>query len=75
MENADIESADEEFPGRIGGRKYRPVVANDRVVLEMSSMDPGSSSPASETFSDLQASLKYHLSLYMSIFVRCKLSP
>ncbi|KAG6639258.1 hypothetical protein CIPAW_10G086400 [Carya illinoinensis] len=58
MDNADIESADEEFPGRIGGRKYRPVVANDRVVLEMSSMDPGSSSPASETFSDLQASLK-----------------
>ncbi|KAG6639259.1 hypothetical protein CIPAW_10G086400 [Carya illinoinensis] len=57
MDNADIESADEEFPGRIGGRKYRPVVANDRVVLEMSSMDPGSSSPASETFSDLQASL------------------
>ncbi|KAG6691898.1 hypothetical protein I3842_10G085300 [Carya illinoinensis] len=58
MDNGDIESADEEFPGRIGGRKYRPVVANDRIVLEMSSMDPGSSSPASETFSDLQASLK-----------------
>ncbi|KAG6691896.1 hypothetical protein I3842_10G085300 [Carya illinoinensis] len=57
MDNGDIESADEEFPGRIGGRKYRPVVANDRIVLEMSSMDPGSSSPASETFSDLQASL------------------
>ncbi|KAF5472563.1 hypothetical protein F2P56_009274 [Juglans regia] len=58
MDNGDIESVDEEFPGRIGGRKYRPVVANDRVVLEMSSMDPGSSSPASDTFSDRQASLK-----------------
>ncbi|XP_041024126.1 cation-chloride cotransporter 1-like [Juglans microcarpa x Juglans regia] len=57
MDNGDIESADEEFPGRISGRKYRPVVANDRAVLQMSSMDPGSSS-ATATFSNHQASLK-----------------
>jgi potassium/chloride transporter 4/5/6 len=60
MDNGDIDGAEEEFPARIGGRKYRPVVANDRAVLEMSSMDPGSSSSpsSSSTFSDHQASLK-----------------
>lgn len=58
MDNGDIESAEEEFPAQIGGRKYRPVVANDRAVLEMSSMEPGSSSAVSATFSDRQASLK-----------------
>ncbi|KAK4589019.1 hypothetical protein RGQ29_019859 [Quercus rubra] len=47
MDNGDIESAEEEFPGRIGARKYRPVVANDRAVLQMSSIDPGSSSSSS----------------------------
>ncbi len=57
MDNGDIESAEEEFPGRIGARQYRPVIANDRAVLEMSSIDSGSSS------SDHQASLKYSLSL------------
>ncbi|KAF5752707.1 cation-chloride cotransporter 1 [Tripterygium wilfordii] len=45
MDNGDIESGDDEFQSRMpGGRKYRPVVANDRAVLEMSSIDPGSSS-------------------------------
>lgn len=45
--NADVESGgDEEFQGRTGRRSYRPVVAHDRAVLEMSSIDPGSSSSA-----------------------------
>lgn len=60
MDNGDIESGEEEFSGGRGGRKYRPVVANDRAVLEMSSMDPGSSPSSSSpaNFADLQASLK-----------------
>ncbi|KAG7012559.1 Cation-chloride cotransporter 1 [Cucurbita argyrosperma subsp. argyrosperma] len=45
MDNADIESGEEDFHGQ-RGRKYRPVEAHDRAVLEMSSMDPG---PASST--------------------------
>ncbi|KAL0011809.1 hypothetical protein SO802_006917 [Lithocarpus litseifolius] len=57
MDNGDIESAEEEFPGRIGARKYRPVVANDRAVLQMSSIDPGSSSSSSSS-GDHQASLQ-----------------
>ncbi|KAF5736370.1 hypothetical protein HS088_TW14G00512 [Tripterygium wilfordii] len=45
MDNGDIEGGDDEFQSRVpGGLKYRPVVANDRAVLEMSSIDPGSSS-------------------------------
>ncbi|GMY38051.1 cation-chloride cotransporter 1 [Fagus crenata] len=52
MDNGDIETAEEGFAGRIGARQYRPVIANDRAVLEMSSIDSGSSS------SDHQASLK-----------------
>lgn len=46
MDNGDIESGEEEFHGQ-RGRKYRPVEAHDRAVLEMSSMDPGSSSSSS----------------------------
>lgn len=46
MDNGDIEGGEEEFHEQ-RGRKYRPVVAHDRAVLEMSSMDPGSSSDAS----------------------------
>ncbi|KAL0678950.1 hypothetical protein Bca4012_006931 [Brassica carinata] len=44
-ERGDIEEAggEEEFP-RLGGGKYRPVGAHDRAVVEMSSIDPGSSS-------------------------------
>lgn len=67
MDNGDIDSAEEEFPARIGGRKYRPVVANDRAVLEMSSVDPGSSSSSAATFSDHLASLKYLLPLSLSV--------
>lgn len=44
-ENGEIESLDEAPPSssRIG-RQYRPVVAHDRAVLEMSSLEPASSS-------------------------------
>ncbi|XP_050223043.1 cation-chloride cotransporter 1 [Mercurialis annua] len=45
--NEDVEGGgggiEDEFRAKLG-RKYRPVVANDRAVLEMSSIDPGSSS-------------------------------
>ncbi|KAL2327471.1 hypothetical protein Fmac_020898 [Flemingia macrophylla] len=40
------------------GRKYRPVLANDRAVLEMSSVDPGSSSSSSSAFADLPPNLR-----------------
>ncbi|KAJ4976893.1 hypothetical protein NE237_001999 [Protea cynaroides] len=43
MENGEIESTDEEMPSQ-SGRKYRPVVAHDRAVLQMSSVEPESSS-------------------------------
>ena len=66
MDNGDIESAEEEFPGRIGARKYRPVVANDRAVLQMSSIDPGSSSSSSSAGVH-QASLQYFLPLSLSL--------
>lgn len=68
MDNADIDgSGDDDFHGQ-RGRKYRPVLDNDRAVLEMSSMDPGSSS--SSSFPDQSASLKYvnPLALSLSFF-------
>ncbi|OVA14992.1 Amino acid permease/ SLC12A domain [Macleaya cordata] len=43
MENGEIESQDDDLPSQTG-RQYRPVVAHDRAVLEMSSMESGSSS-------------------------------
>ncbi|KAJ4981532.1 hypothetical protein NE237_032369 [Protea cynaroides] len=46
MENGENESADEELPS-LSGRKYRPVVAHDRAVLQMSSLNPESSSSQS----------------------------
>lgn len=46
MDNEDIEGGEEEFRAQLG-RKYRPVVAHDRAVLQMSSMDPGSTSDSS----------------------------
>ncbi|KAJ0989759.1 hypothetical protein J5N97_008115 [Dioscorea zingiberensis] len=42
MENGEIESADEEMPSS-SGRQYRPVGSHDRAVIEMSSMESGSS--------------------------------
>ncbi|KAF9587060.1 hypothetical protein IFM89_039746 [Coptis chinensis] len=46
MENGEIESHEEEVvPSRSGGsRQYRPVVAHDRAVVEMSALEPASSS-------------------------------
>ncbi|XP_021904773.1 cation-chloride cotransporter 1 [Carica papaya] len=43
MDNGDIEGGDDELRPQTG-RKYRPVVAHDRAIVEMSSMDPGSPS-------------------------------
>lgn len=46
MDNAEIEGGDDKFISPLG-RKYRPVppvVADDSAVVEMSSMDPSSSS-------------------------------
>lgn len=63
MGDSDIEgggggSGDDGFRSPIG-RKYRPVLANDRAVLEMSSMDPGSSSSASTSAFPDPPSLRY----------------
>lgn len=58
MGDSDIEGAgggDDGFRSPIG-RKYRPVLANDRAVLEMSSIDPGSSS--SSAFPDQPHNLR-----------------
>lgn len=40
------------------GRKYHPVLANDRAVLEMSSMDQGPSS-SSSAFPDQHPNIRY----------------
>ncbi|KAB2637176.1 cation-chloride cotransporter 1-like [Pyrus ussuriensis x Pyrus communis] len=67
MDNADVEAgAEEEFRGQMG-RKYRPVVDDDRAVLEMSSMDPSSSSSSSSSLPVHQASLKYVRFLYLRL--------
>ncbi|KAM1514886.1 hypothetical protein ACFX15_013542 [Malus domestica] len=59
MDNADIEAGtEEEFRGQ-RGCKYHPVVDDDCAVLEMSSMDPSSSSSSSLSSLPVhQASLK-----------------
>lgn len=48
MDNGDIESGpDEEYQsGSLS--KYTPVVAHDRAVVEMATVDPGSSSSAQD---------------------------
>ncbi|CAN0874934.1 Cation-chloride cotransporter 1 [Linum grandiflorum] len=51
MDNGGIEEGD--FPGR-GGRKYQPVVAHDSAVLEMSNLDPGSTSSPTKRPPDLK---------------------
>nr|ACE78321.1 cation-chloride cotransporter-like protein [Lotus tenuis] len=55
----DVEAAgaDGGFRSPIG-RKYRPVLANDRAVLEMSSIDPGSSSSSSSVIPDPPPNLR-----------------
>ncbi|KAL6991632.1 Protein ccc1 [Sarracenia purpurea var. burkii] len=71
MDNGEIEGSDDnEFPRShvgLGGRKYWPVVAhdNDRAVLEMSSLDPGSSSSSSFPNSDNPKKIKVSTQLNM----------
>ncbi|ESW10564.2 hypothetical protein PHAVU_009G216800 [Phaseolus vulgaris] len=57
--DGDIEGGggDDGFRSSIG-RKYRPVLANDRAVLEMSSIDPGSSSSSTSAFADHPPNLR-----------------
>uniref|UniRef100_A0A6P3ZRH8 cation-chloride cotransporter 1 n=1 Tax=Ziziphus jujuba TaxID=326968 RepID=A0A6P3ZRH8_ZIZJJ len=58
IDNGDIEGGgDDQFHVPMG-RKYRPVVDDDRAVLEMSSMDPSGSSSSSSSLPVHQASLK-----------------
>lgn len=58
IDNEDIEGGgDDQFHAPMG-RKYRPVVDDDRAVLEMSSMDPSGSSSSSSSLPVHQASLK-----------------
>uniref|UniRef100_A0A2P2IQ39 Uncharacterized protein MANES_06G060500 n=1 Tax=Rhizophora mucronata TaxID=61149 RepID=A0A2P2IQ39_RHIMU len=47
MDNGDLESGAQDVSRPSAGRRYRPVVDNDRAVLEMSSLDSGSSSSSS----------------------------
>ncbi|XP_022748731.1 cation-chloride cotransporter 1 isoform X3 [Durio zibethinus] len=49
MNNGDLEGGGDEAFHAKGGRKYSPVRPHDRAVLEMSSMDPGSSSSDSHS--------------------------
>lgn len=63
--NGDMDgNGEDDFRGRTG-RQYRPVLDNDRAVLEMSSMDPGSSS---SSFPDQPASVKYVYSVALYEF-------
>ncbi|CAK7350144.1 unnamed protein product [Dovyalis caffra] len=60
MDNGDIEGGgglEDEFHAKQSGRKYRPVVAHDPAVLEMSSVPPGSSASSSSS-SNHQPNLK-----------------
>ncbi|KAL6333129.1 hypothetical protein AAG906_028312 [Vitis piasezkii] len=64
MDNGDIENAEDEFGGQ-SGRKYRPVVSHDRAVLQMSSLDSGSSSslPVPQSpFTNLKISMQGNMS-------------
>ena len=49
MENGGIEEADDALPvpTPLNGRRHRPVGSSDRAVIQMTSMEPGSSSAAS----------------------------
>jgi len=70
--DGDIEGGggDDGFRSSIG-RKYRPVLANDRAVLEMSSIDPGSSSSSTSAFADHPPNLRYsHCSISANFLSR-----
>jgi len=56
--DGDIEGGGGDDGFRSGG-KYRPVLANDRAVLEMSSIDPGSASSSASAFTDIPPNLRY----------------
>ena len=47
MNNKDLKGREKDKINLQRRRKYRPFMDNDRVDLEMSSMDPGSSSTSS----------------------------
>ncbi|KAB2632686.1 cation-chloride cotransporter 1-like [Pyrus ussuriensis x Pyrus communis] len=65
MDNVDVEAgAEDEFDGQ-RGCKYRSVVNDDCAVLEISPMDPSSSSSTSLPIH--QALLKYVHSLYLRL--------
>lgn len=64
MDNGDIEGVEDEFGGAHSGRKYRPVVSHDRAVLEMSSLESGSSSSLPVP----QSPFTYGLSIYTLFF-------
>ncbi|GAV82100.1 AA_permease domain-containing protein [Cephalotus follicularis] len=57
MHNGDIEGGEEEYLGR----KYRPVVAHDRAVVEMSSLDPTGTATGSSSSSSSSNDLPSHL--------------
>ena len=62
MDNGNIEGGVEDDLREQGRRSYRPVLANDRAVLEMSSIHHGSSSSSS----DRPPSLKYAICLTLT---------
>ncbi|KAL1180726.1 hypothetical protein V6Z11_A03G251200 [Gossypium hirsutum] len=49
MNTDDLEGGEDDGYNAQGNRKYSPVGAQDRAVLEMASMDPGSSATASQS--------------------------
>ena len=67
MDNGDLEGSGEDEIHLQRGRKYRPVLDNDRAVLEMSSMDPGSSS--SSSYHNKPASVKYVFSIMLILYI------
>lgn len=69
IEDGDIEGRDEEFRAP-RGRKYQPVVDNDRAVLEMSSIDLGSSSASNLKY--LRFSLPMCVYFHVFVFVYMK---
>lgn len=74
MDNGDIEGGDEEFHAP-RGREYRPVVANDSAIFQMSSMDPGSPSVPSLKYKHLSLFQYIYVYIYVFVFVFVSLFP
>ncbi|KAB2601841.1 cation-chloride cotransporter 1-like [Pyrus ussuriensis x Pyrus communis] len=73
MDNANVEAgAEDELCGQ-RGQKYRPAVDDNRVVLEMSPMDPSSSSLTSLPIH--QALLKMNFVSFNGFIVENELNP